>query len=106
MGEEQPKQQPSPEEMQKAFAQASGRRFRAPIKIICERPVGKPIITPQGPRRKMERGMFVVETIGDLAKFDKQWRSGQLVPNPDLGIQLINIFAEFLGLIEPEGGQG
>jgi hypothetical protein len=84
-----------------AFERVRNRRFKVPIRVIVEVPKGQPIHMPGNRmRQQMERAFWEIATIGDVATFTREWGEGKFQPNPPLEVQLITIFAEFLGLIE------
>jgi hypothetical protein len=93
------------EEMEKqikeSYEKSRSRKFKSPINIIVEVPDGKPIHLPKGQTRYPRRPAYwEIKTIGDITAFWKDIQAGKCIPNPPLEIQLMNIFAEFMGLID------
>jgi hypothetical protein len=78
------------------------RKFRIPIEFMVAMPNTKSmVVLPDGmPKMEMTLQKVVIKTVGDMVIFDKAWRAGEFVPVPDLSLQVFNMLAGLLGMIE------
>jgi len=78
------------------------RKFRVPIEFMVAMPDTKSMVMlPDGmPKMKMSLKKVVIKTVGDMVIFDKAWRAGEFTPMPDLSLQVFNMLAGLLGMIE------
>ncbi len=97
-----------PQYDQKMVEDARSRRFKAPFDLLfIESDPKSSVVLPNGKMQVKHRlGKHHIETMADLIIFDRRWREGEISPMPDMGIQVLNIIMDMLGLIEGPTGAG